>query len=198
MDQIWQRLLKGQPTALVGLSPGEPPASLNLSLLRASCDGPPTTLGPLLAARHKAEFILDLHTPLLDQARHRLVLGLRRRFLGDLPAPVEERSLVEVWNRLAQQAPRPIVLVFDAVDAADEPTLDVLRRIVSRPGWLKLPLLLVFRKADPSGAAGALLDALRAAAALRRWCPCCRTRQTAKIGTARPPPARSRGLFRGA
>jgi tetratricopeptide (TPR) repeat protein len=164
VDQLWQRLLKGQPTALVGLSSGEPPASLNLSLLRVSCDGPRTTLGPLLAARRKAEIILDLHTPLIDQTRRRLVVGLRRRFLGDLPAREEEVSLVEVWNRLAQQAPRPVALLFDAVDAADKPTLEVLRRIVSRPGWLKLPLLLVFRTPDPTGAAGALLEALRTAA----------------------------------
>lgn len=164
MDHLWQRVLKGQPTALLGLSPGEPPAALNLARIRVSCDGPPTTLGPLLDARRKAELILDVTTPLLDQARQRLVLGLRRQLLGDVPTLVEESGLVELWNRLAQEAPRPYAIIFDAVDAADEPTLDVLRRILSRPGWLKLPLILVFRKTEPSGAAGALLGTLRATA----------------------------------
>jgi len=140
------------------------PKAAGLRIVRVRCDVPPTMLGPLFEARRKVELILDQKTPLLEQARERMVAGLRRRLLGDLPVVGSEGPLVEVWNRLAElsASDRPSVLVFDAVDAADEATLDGLQRILNRPGWLRLPLLLVFRTSEPSGAARALLDTLTA------------------------------------
>ncbi|HEY0136254.1 MAG TPA: hypothetical protein VGB85_19350, partial [Nannocystis sp.] len=50
--------------------------------------------------------------------------------------------------------------VFDAVEQADEATLAALIQIVRRPGWLRLPLLLVFH-GEPQGAAAELLAAVR-------------------------------------
>jgi tetratricopeptide (TPR) repeat protein len=160
MDAIWQRAALGRHSAVLGQAVGEPPGTLRV--LRVSCDVPATTLGPLLEARRKVEQILDREAPLLDQARGRVVAGLRRHLLGDLPALATDGSLVEAWNRLSEHRGPRYVLLFDAVDGADDATLDVLRQILARPGWLRLPLLLVFRSVRPTGAPAALLQALRA------------------------------------
>ena len=99
------------------------------------------------------------------EVRDRMVSGLRRRLLGDVPSFKAEGALVAAYNRLAKASDRPAALVFEAVDAADEATLTALRRILGRPGWLKLPLVLGFREPDPSklsGAAVSLLEVVRA------------------------------------
>jgi tetratricopeptide (TPR) repeat protein len=162
MDELWQRVRSGRHTAALGFPPGEPPASLGLGIVRVRCDVPPSTLGPLHDARRKVEQLLGSSTPLFDHARERMVSGLRRRLLGDVPAPATDGLLVETWNRLAEAGGRPAALVFEAIDAADDASLQTLRRILARPGWLRLPLVLGFRDPLPSGAAGALLDALLA------------------------------------
>ncbi|MFO0761990.1 MAG: tetratricopeptide repeat protein [Byssovorax sp.] len=160
MDAIWQRAGLGRHSAVLGLSVGEPPADLRV--IRVSCDIPASTLGPLLEARRNVEQILDSEAPLLDQARGRVVAGLRRHLLGDLPALATDGSLVELWNRLAEHRDPRHVLLFDAVDGADESTLDMLRQILSRREWLRLPLILVFRDKAPSGAAARLVEAIEA------------------------------------
>jgi tetratricopeptide (TPR) repeat protein len=132
-------------------------------VVRVRCDVPPTTLGPLVEARRKVEHLLGSSPPLFDQARDRMVQGLRRRLLGEVPALEVESGIVEVLNRLAQSSDRPAALLFEAVDAADEATLGMLRRILGRPGWLKLPVVLAFRTTEPSGPAAALLETLRSA-----------------------------------
>ncbi len=161
MDDLWQRVRDGKHTAVLGSSPEDPPPASGIRVIRVRCDVPPSTLGPLHEARHKVEHLLGTHSPLLDQARDRMVSGLRRRLLGDVPALESESALVEVWNRLAASSDRPAALVFEAVDAADEATLATLRRILGRPGWLKLPLVLAFRAVQPEGGAAGLLGALR-------------------------------------
>jgi tetratricopeptide (TPR) repeat protein len=150
-------------TAVLGGLTPEAPAHLNLRVVRVSCDVPPTTLGPLLEATQKVEHLLGGSAPLLDQARQRVVSGLRRRLLGEMPARGADGTLVEALNRLAIESERRSVLIFDAVDSADDATLEALRQILSRAGWLKLPLVLSFRSAEPKGAAAALLEAMRAA-----------------------------------
>ena len=164
MDELWERVRAGRHTAVLGLPPGEPAASPELCLVRVRCDVPHGTLGPLHEAQRKVEHLLGSAEPLLEQARHHVVEGLRRRLLGDPPAQALEGALVEVYNRLAQLSDRPAALVFEAVEAADEATLATLRRILTRPGWLKLPLVITFRTTEPTGAAAMLLATLRAAA----------------------------------
>jgi tetratricopeptide (TPR) repeat protein len=132
-------------------------------LVRVRCDVLRAPLGPLTEARRKIETLLGSDTPLLDQARDRMVQGLRRRLLGEIPALEAEGAVVEVLNRLARSTDRPAALLFEAVEVADEATLALLRRILSRPGWLRLPLVLSFRSAEPRGAALALLEMLRSA-----------------------------------
>jgi len=164
VDELWERVRAGRHTAVLGVSPGEPPPSSGVRCVRVRCDVPATTLGPLGEARRKVELLLGGSTPLFDQARDRMVQGLRRRLLGDVPAPEIEIAVVGALNRLASSSDRPAALLFEAVDAADEATLATLRRILARSGWLKLPVVLVFRTAEPTGAAAALLATLRVAA----------------------------------
>ncbi|APR75301.1 Putative LuxR-family transcriptional regulator [Minicystis rosea] len=164
MDELWKRVRAGRHTAVLGASPGEPPAASGVRVVRVRCDVPPTTLGPLHEARRKVEHLLGGSAPLFEEARDRMVQGLRRRLLGDVPALDIESSVVEALNRLAGASDRPSAVLFDAVDAADDATLSMLRRIVGRPGWLKLPVVLAFRTTDPTGAAAALLATLESAA----------------------------------
>lgn len=156
LERLWRRVRDGQTTALVGRLPEPPPG---LHVLRVSCDVAPAELRPLLEARRSAEAILDEEQPLLDQARERVVSGLRRRLLGEAEERTTAGVLVEVWNNLARQSGRTWALVLEAVEAADATTLATLTQIVRRPGWLQLPLVLVFR-AEPGGDAARLLSSL--------------------------------------
>jgi tetratricopeptide (TPR) repeat protein len=160
-QQIWQRIEAGRHTAVIGPSPKAPPASLNL--VRVSCDAPSRTLGPVFEAQREIEHVLGA-TPVLDQPawhlRQRVITGLRRRLLGDLPEVGVEGELVDACNRLLQHTQAHYALVLDALDAADEHTLELLTRVILRRGWLRLPLLLAFRKQPEQRAATHLLAAL--------------------------------------
>lgn len=160
MEELWQRVSEKKVTALLGRLAPEPPPSLNLRVVRISCDGPHATLGPLLEAARKVEEVLGWPVPLFDQARRR-VLGLRRRLLGDVPAGGPDDFMIEAFNRLDIDSDRPSVLVFDAVDAADDATLEALRRMVNRPGWLRIPIVLTFQGKELSGSAAALLRSVQ-------------------------------------
>jgi tetratricopeptide (TPR) repeat protein len=164
MDDLWERVRAGRHTAVLGVSPGEPAAPPGVRVVRVRCDVPHATLGPLHEAQRKVERLLGVGAPLLGQARERVVQGLRRRFLGDVPAMAVEAALVEVYNRLAESSDQPAALVLEAIEAADDATLTTLRRVLSRPGWLKLPVVIAFRTTAPSGAAAALLTTLEGAA----------------------------------
>ncbi|HLM75961.1 MAG TPA: hypothetical protein VK459_24820, partial [Polyangiaceae bacterium] len=164
MEELWQRVSQGLHTAVLGRLAPEAPAHLNIRVVRVSCDVPATTLGPLLDATHKVEQLLGGSAPLIDQARQRVVSGLRRRLLGEMPSRGADGALVEAVNRLAVESERQAVLVFDAVDSADDATLEALRQILVRSGWLKVPLVLSFRSTAPKGSAAALLDAVRVVA----------------------------------
>jgi tetratricopeptide (TPR) repeat protein len=160
MDELWDRVRGGRHAAVLGVAPGEPAPALGLRVVRVRCDGPPSTLGPLHDARRRIDAVLGHPSARLGDVRERVVSGLRRRLLGDVPSFEAEGALVEAYNRLA--ADGPAALVFEAVDAADDATVATLRRMLARPGRLKLPLVLAFRDADPRGAASLLLDAVRA------------------------------------
>jgi tetratricopeptide (TPR) repeat protein len=59
-----------------------------------------------------------------------------------MPAPSLDALLVEACNRLATQMEGRAVFAFEAIEAADEATVETLAQILQRPGWLRLPLLL--------------------------------------------------------
>ncbi len=163
VEELWQRVSRGRHTALLGIVPGEPPAALGIRVVRVRCDVPKTSLGPLLEAQRKVDLLLGGAPPLLDQARHRVISGLRRRLLGDVIEVASDAAILDGLNRLAQHEGRRYALALDAVEEADGATLEALRRIVGRPDALRVPLVLSFRTPEPLGAAGALVAAVRAA-----------------------------------
>ena len=150
--RLWQRVREGLATAVVGRLPEPPP---ELHLLRVSCEVAPAALRPLLEARRLTEAVLgDIRKP--DKAK-----SVRRRTLfGDTPERATEAVVVELWNQLARQKGVRWVVVFDAVEQADEATLAALAQVVRRPGWMQLPLLLVFH-GEPTGPAAELLAAVK-------------------------------------
>jgi len=152
--RLWQRVRDRLATAVRGRLPDPPP---ELQLLRVSCEVAPAALRPLLEARRLTEAILGEARPKPpDRAK-----SLRRRTLfGEAPERATEAVLVELWNHLAQQTGSRWVVVFDAVEQADEATLAALTQIVRRQGWLQLPLVLVFH-GEPKEAAAELLLAVR-------------------------------------
>ncbi|WP_437639065.1 hypothetical protein [Sorangium sp. So ce854] len=163
MEQLWQRVSEGRHTALLDIVPGEPPPQLGLRVLRVRCDVPEAALGPLHEVRAKVERLVGGAPPLLDQARSRVVSGLRRRLLGDVHERMADAEFIEAVNRLARETDRRWAIVFDAVELADQATLEVLRRVVSRHEALRVALVLSFRIHAPVGPAGDLLGAARAA-----------------------------------
>jgi tetratricopeptide (TPR) repeat protein len=163
-EGIWEHLRSGRHAALAGVAMPSVPAGLRL--IRVSCDVPPSTLGPLHDARRRLEAVLG-EAPILEQARDRVLGGLRRRLLAEPPTSEIDAVLVELGDRLAELGGRRTVLVFEAVEAADAPTLAVLGQIVLRPGWMRLPVLLLFRSRAPAGPAGTLLGALAQAESCR-------------------------------
>ncbi|MBK9754397.1 MAG: hypothetical protein IPO88_12975 [Nannocystis sp.] len=187
---IWERLLSGRHAALVGLP--MPAAPGELRLIRVSCDVPPSTLGPLHDARRRLELVLG-EAPILEQARDRVLGGLRRRLLGEPPTTEIDAVLVDLGNRLADGDPRRSILVFEAVEAADPATLAILHQIILRPGWMRLPILLMFRSREPAGAAGSLLAALLASEGLAAVIQA-PAGESATATTPTPDPTSLRGL----
>ena len=76
---------------------------------------------------------------------NQLEAGFRRSVLGDLPGPPLEAQVMDVCNQLAERTGGRAILMLESVDAADGATLESLARILHRPGWLRLPLLLTLR-----------------------------------------------------
>jgi tetratricopeptide (TPR) repeat protein len=127
-----------------------------LHVLQVNCEAPGSSGGALEEARHKVEQLLG--EALLPAERFEI--GLRHRFLGDLPVHPVDAVLVEECNRLADRMERRAVLVFEAIDTADEPTVATLIQILQRPGWLRLPLVLTVR-GMPQGRVAELVALVR-------------------------------------
>ena len=159
-DAVWERIRGGRHVALVGL--GMPTVPGDIRAIRVSCDGPPSTFGPLALAQRRIEGVLGEGEglPLAAYARSRVVSGLRRHLFGELSHGGADAGFVEVANRLVDSTEQRTLLIFDVVEAADDATLATLRDLLLRPAWLRLPMLLVFRSHQPGGMAGTLLDTL--------------------------------------
>ncbi len=159
-DAVWERIRGGRHVALVGL--GMPTVPGDIRAIRVSCDGPPSTFGPLALAQRRIEGVLGEGEglPLAAYARSRVVSGLRRHLFGELSHGGADAGFVEVANRLVDSTEQRTLLIFDVVEAADDATLATLRDLLLRPAWLRLPMLLVFRSQQPGGMAGTLLDTL--------------------------------------
>ncbi|MBK8254756.1 MAG: hypothetical protein IPK82_19110 [Polyangiaceae bacterium] len=154
---VWERVRRGKHSALLGVPLSDPPADLRV--VRVSCDLASSTLGPLLEARDRVERIVGTETPFVEAARARVLTGLRRHLLGDLPTVASEGSLVDVLNRFALLG--PAALVLEHIEMADSASLDMLRHILARPGWLRLPLILSGPPTTRSPALQSLIEAVQ-------------------------------------
>lgn len=154
-DVVRERARAGQHTVV--LSPGPlPPVSCQLQVLRVDCAAPDVAEGILETARLQVEQLLG--EPLLPAEQFQI--GLRQRFLGDLPVHPVDAVLVAECNRLADTP--DVVLVFEAIDAADEPTIATFIQMLQRPGWLRLPLVFTLQ-GTPQGRVAELVTLLRRA-----------------------------------
>jgi tetratricopeptide (TPR) repeat protein len=86
--------------------------------------------------------------------------GPRSALLGMDAGQSSDEAIVSALNTLAKESRRPVVVLFDDAGAADDDSLLLLRRIVTRPGWLKVPVVVSFRRRPDHGQGLALLDAL--------------------------------------
>ncbi|ACY17400.1 tetratricopeptide repeat protein [Haliangium ochraceum] len=159
-DALWSRVDNGLHTVVIGGLPEPAPSARNL--IRIACDLPQHSLGPVFEALREVEHLMG-GSPLVEQARraqHWVVVGLRQRMLGEHPESGPEAELVEACNRLLQHTEQPYALVFEALEAADENTVDLLVRMLQRPGWMRMPLVLGFRERHDEMPAARLIEVL--------------------------------------
>jgi tetratricopeptide (TPR) repeat protein len=158
MHGLLQRIANGQHTAVLGPTP-ELDSSAPMHLIRIRCDRADHPLGPLVDAKALIERLLEL-TPDSDEPHPAAVPRARWRPLGEVSESWDAR-LVGLFNRLRDRCERPTGLLLEAVERADHATLELLERFVTRPNWLRLPLVLEFRTLPVSSAAARLLEALK-------------------------------------
>lgn len=158
--EVWGRVREGRHVAVIGpQSQVRLKAPADFQVVHVTCDGPWTTWGPLEDARARVEGHLNGES-FLSQARERVMTGLRRRLLGDVGGATLDAALVEACNALFTQTEGRAVLVLDQLQAADTATLEALRSLVRRTGWLRMPLVLLFRE-PPTGLAQEVLALFR-------------------------------------
>src|SRR4029450_6157144 len=152
-EVLWERSRAGRHTVVVGPHT-LPPAPPDLQVLRVQCDAYGTSGGVLDAARRAGADLLgeEVQAPAPRQAASKA--RVRQRLWGDMPAPSLDALLVEACNRLATQRAGHAVLAFEAIDAADEATVETIAHILQRPGWLRLPLLFTMRGIPQGRGAG--------------------------------------------
>lgn len=145
-DVVWERSRAGRHTVVIGPDT-LPSAPSDMQVLRVRCDVPGSSGGLLeMAYRRVAQCLGEApRAPEPGQATY--AQGLHQRLLGAMPGPSLDARLVEACNRLAARATMCTVLAFEAIDAADTATLATLAQVLQRPGRLRLPLLLLARRA---------------------------------------------------
>ena len=160
MKQVWTRAADGRISVVVG-EPVPVATTEGVRPLRVPCDLPRGPLGPLLEAQNRARRQLGRNRP--DSAVDRFRTGLRRTLLGETAPDDALSEIVATLNQLADAAGTPRALVLDPVEAADPATIAALIRLIERPGWLKMPLVLGIRDRHPTGPAAALVAAVERA-----------------------------------
>ncbi|MCA9706030.1 MAG: hypothetical protein KDK70_09305, partial [Myxococcales bacterium] len=158
MHEVWSRVREGRHVVVVGTLPPLPetqPGEPRWAVVRVGCDGAWSTWGPLEDARRRIEALLGEQSPRWDEALDRM--GTSARFLGDLPEPTIEATLVGAANRLAERFEGRAALVIESLDEADEATVQALRDILERAGWMRLPLVLGLGQVPEHGPLAELL-----------------------------------------
>lgn len=142
-------LTEGHPVLVRGELPAVLPIPPGWTALRVRCEDGAKALSPLREAAARAlQWIGEEHA--IDS------IGLMR--VGDGAKP---EALARAINRLAAKTPSGCALLFDQVNHADHETLALLRRWLSMPGSLRMPVVLGFSGDPLSGEAQALLDTAR-------------------------------------
>ncbi len=158
-DAVWQRFRASQHSVVIGKL-GTVPTDLERRVVRVDCSAIPATLGPLLEARRRVEQLLQRQErPLFDSAADQLRAALRRRLLGDAPESERGGVFIATYNRLASEGDGG--LVFDAIEDADAATVQWLSDVLARKGWLRAPVVIVHRSAQPQGDALRLMEIVR-------------------------------------
>jgi hypothetical protein len=135
-------LVRGELPAVLPIPPG-------WAALRVRCEPGARPFAPLRDAATRAlQWIGEEHA--IDS------VGMMR--VGDGARP---EALARAINRLAARTPTGCALLFDQVDHADHDTLVLLRRWLSMPGSLRMPVVLAFSEGALSGEAQALRDTAR-------------------------------------
>lgn len=164
MDPVWQRVLAGQPSVVIGAMPAEPVHEPPFLLVRIDCKAHPSALGALSELRDRVEQLLETPSSAgLDQAAQRVWTGLRRRLLGDLPERDPGAVVVDALNRLRDEDTRPLGVIFEVSEAMDAASLGVVCRVLERPGYLKPALVFHFRKRVAEGAGHRLIATIERA-----------------------------------
>ena len=158
-ESVWEHVRAGRHAIVLGSS-ALPPGPSDLKVVRVSCEATGPSGGALDAARRKVMQLLGEDLLPSGPTPSQLEAGFRRRVLGDLPGPPLEAQVVDVCNQLAERTGGRATLMFESIDAADVATLESLARILRRPGWLRLPLLLTLRGV-PQGPVEELINLIR-------------------------------------
>ena len=142
-------LTDGHPVLVRGELPMVLPIPPGWAALRVRCEPGGRPFAPLREAAARAlQWIGEEHA--IDS------IGMMR--VGD---GVRPESLARAINRLAAKTPTGCALLFDTVNHADDDTLALLRRWLSMPGSLRMPVVLAFSDDALSGEAQALFATAR-------------------------------------
>lgn len=142
-------LAEGHPVLVRGELPVVLPIPPGWAALRVRCEEGARALAPLREAAARAlQWIGEEHA--IDS------IGVMRVGEGARP-----EALARAINRLAAKTPSGCALLFDQVNHADHETLALLRRWLSMPGSLRMPVVLGFTGDPLSGEAQALFDTAR-------------------------------------
>ena len=158
-ESVWEHVRAGRHAIVLGSS-ALPPGPSDLKVVRVNCEATGPSGGALDTARRKVMQLLGEDLLPSGPTPNQLEAGFRRRVLGDLPGPPLEAQVVDVCNQLAERTGGRATLMFESIDAADVATLESLARILGRPGWLRLPLLLTLRGV-PQGPVEELIKLIR-------------------------------------
>ncbi len=143
-NSVWERVRNGLHTMVVG-TPTAPASSSDLKLFRVACGPPWTTMGPLLEVCQLLEELLG------EEARERAApLADEAGLWEQRPLSKVETVFVENCNRVARWGGGRCAVAFEAVDEADEVTLQSLAEILSQKDWLQLPLILCTARRSPA------------------------------------------------
>lgn len=152
-EEAMERAAQGRHTVWLGSWAGASAPGWDVLIIH--CDGPTTTFGPLGRAREE----IEARTGARRDAQTSQALGrLRRRLLEQLPVATQKQRLLQALEAWDQSTGGRALLVFDALEAADDATLEGLRDLADAS---PVPWVLSWRRRpEPETSGDALFDAL--------------------------------------